>query len=76
VGGFTRHRSSERITWLGTPENAPAQPQQPLPGLKQDVDYNMNLFKCNGTIQKFNNDNWNSQRRQPPNKGVQIQKAY
>ena len=44
--------------------------------MKQGVDYNSNLFQQNGTIQQFNNDNWNSQRRQAPNKGVKIEKAY
>ncbi len=45
-------------------------------GFKQGIDYNSNLFKCNDVIQKDNNEKWNSQRRQTPNKGVQIQKAY
>ena len=74
--GDSRYAFFRGSDWLGTPGNAPAQPQQPQPVLKQAVDYNSNLFKCNESIQRFNNGNWDKQRRQAPNKGVQIQKAY
>jgi tetratricopeptide (TPR) repeat protein len=75
--GDSRYAFFRGNTWLGTPENAPAQRQQ-QEQLKEakDVDYKGNLFQQNGTIQQFNNDKWNSQRRQAPNKGVKIEKAY
>lgn len=74
--GASRYAFFRGTTWLGKPENAPAGPQQPEPAMKQDVDYNSNLFQQNGDIQKLNNDNWNSKRRQAPNKGIQIKSAY
>jgi hypothetical protein len=40
------------------------------------VDYTGNLYLKNDEIQRDNNRNWNMQRRQGPQKGVQIQKAY
>ena len=62
---------------LEPPENAPtpaAQPAQIKSG--QQIDYQGNLLDQNSTIQKFNNDNYNQQRRQAPNKGVKVEKAY
>ena len=62
--------------WLGAPENASAQtPQQELQQLKK-VDYQGNLYEQNDLIQKDNNSKWNEQRRQAPQKGVKIEKAY
>ena len=74
--GDSRYAFFRGSDWLGSPENAPAQPQPEQPQMQQDVDYNSNLLQQNGTIQKLNNDNWNEQRRQAPNKGVKIEKAY
>ena len=63
--------------WLGAPENTPAQPaRQGAPSEKPAVDYKGNLYQQNDSIQKFNNSKWNEQRRQAPNKGVKIEKAY
>ena len=76
--GDSRYAFFRGTTWLGTPENAPVPPPA-APGQpqgQQAVDYQGNLFQMNGEIQKFNNDNFNKQRRAAPNKGVQIQKAY
>jgi TolA-binding protein len=75
--GDSRYAFFRGNTWLGTPENAPA-PAQQQEQLKQakDVDYKGNLFQQNGSIQQFNNDKWNSQRRETPKKGVKIEKAY
>jgi len=74
--GNSRYAFFRGTTWLGTPENAPAQPIAPTQQKKPGVDYNDNLFKQNGDIQRLNNEGWNSQRRQAPNKGVKVEKAY
>ncbi len=75
--GTSRYAFFRGSDWLGAPENAPtSQPQIPTQGDNGAVDYKGNLFQQNGTIQKLNNDNWNQQRRQAPNKGVKIEKAY
>jgi len=75
--GDSRYAFFRGNTWLGAPENAPAQPaQQPQSGPKQSVDYQGNLFQQNDTIQKFNNGKFNEQRRQGQSKGVKIEKAY
>jgi uncharacterized protein YfaS (alpha-2-macroglobulin family)/TolA-binding protein len=62
--------------WLGAAENAPTPPPAPVPQGKGKVGYQDNLYQQNDAIQQLNNDNWNSQRRQTPNKGVKIEKAY
>ena len=74
--GASHYAFFRGTTGLGVPENAPAKPAQPQQGQQQDVDYNSNLFRQNGEIQKLNNENWNSQRRQAPDKGIQIKSAY
>ena len=74
--GDSRYAFFRGSDWLGTPENTTVQPQPAQMDGKQEVDYKDNLFQQNGTIQKFNNDNWNSQRRSAPSKGVKIEKAY
>ena len=76
--GDSKYAFFRGTDWLGTPENAPTpppeQPQQQ--GQKGKVDYQYNLYERNSTIQQLNNDTWNQQRRQAPNKGVKIEKAY
>ena len=75
--GNSRYAFFRGSAWLGAPENAPApaaQPTQMKGG--QQIDYQGNLLDQNSTIQKFNNDNYNQQRRQAPNKGVKVEKAY
>jgi len=75
--GDSRYAFFRGSSWLGAPENAPA--ASPQPGAKeaqQEVDYKGNLSERNKSIQYLNNDNWNQQRRQAPQMGVQIQKAY
>jgi uncharacterized protein YfaS (alpha-2-macroglobulin family)/TolA-binding protein len=63
--------------WLGAPENAPDLPvQQELQQGKGAVDYKGNLYFQNTEIQLQNNTNWNEQRRQAPQKGIKIEKAY
>ena len=75
--GDSRYAFFRGNTWLGAPENAPAQPaQKPQSGPKQSVDYQGNLFQQNDTIQKLNNGKFNEQRRQGQSKGVKIEKAY
>jgi hypothetical protein len=74
--GRSRYAFFRGGDWLGAPENAPpAQAQPVLMQGKGKVDYQGNLYQQNSTIQKLNNDNWNLQRRQAPNKGVKIEKA-
>ena len=74
--GNSRYAFFRGSAWLGAPENAAAQPPQPAAEGEKAVDYNQNLLQQNEKIQGFNNGNWNQQRRQAPQKGVQIQKAY
>jgi alpha-2-macroglobulin len=74
--GESRYAFFRGTAWLGTPENAAPQPPQPAARGKDGVDYNQNLYRQNDSIQQFNNRNWDQQRRQAPQKGVQIQKAY
>lgn len=74
--GDSRYAFFRGSSWLGAPENAAAAPPQPAARDQQEVDYKGNLSERNREIQHFNNDNWNQQRRQAPQKGVQIQKAY
>jgi TolA-binding protein len=75
--GDSRYAFFRGSAWLGAPENAPpAPPQPPSADGKDGVDYNSNLYQQNGTIQQFNNKNWNNQRRQAPQKGVQVKDAY
>ncbi len=75
--GDSRYAFFRGETWLGAPENTPppAVPE-PKPQSGQSLDYQGNLLEINGAIQFRNNESWNQQRRQAPNKGVQIQKAY
>jgi alpha-2-macroglobulin len=65
--------------WLGAPENAPVPPPEE-PGQQEQkkgkVNYQDNLYEQNQSIQFRNNESWNQQRRQAPNKGVKIEKAY
>lgn len=75
--GNSKYAFFRGTDWLGTPENAPTpQPAQPVPHGKGKIDYKDNLYEQQESIQRFNNDNWNQQRRQAPNKGVKIEKAY
>lgn len=74
--GDSRYAFFRGTTWLGAPESAQPRARQGQPAEQQEVDYNSNLFRQNGTIQQLNNDNWNSQRRQAPNKGIKVQSAY
>ncbi len=74
--GASRYAFFRGTAWLGAPENAAAEPPQPAVQGENAVDYNSNLYQQNDSIQQLNNSNWNQQRRQAPQKGVQIQKAY
>jgi tetratricopeptide (TPR) repeat protein len=74
--GNSRYAFFRGSSWLGAPENAPATPAQPTQEKDKQIDYKGNLFQQNGAIQQFNNDNFNQQRRQAPNKGVKIERAY
>jgi hypothetical protein len=56
--------------------NAPATKAQPMEQQGQQIDYNQNLMMQNGEIQQLNNDNYNRQRRQGAQKGVQAKQAY
>jgi len=76
--GNSKYAFFRGTDWLGTAENQPNQPPPtPTPqGGKGKVNYQDNLDDQNQSIQQFNNDGWNQQRRQAPNKGVKIEKAY
>lgn len=74
--GRSRYAFFRGSTWLGAPENAPVPPPQPAQPKDQQIDYKGNLFQQNDAIQQFNNGTFNQQRRQAPNKGVKIEKAY
>jgi len=76
--GDSKYAFFRGTDWLGAPENAPVPTPQPneQPQQKGKVDYKGNLFQQNTTIQQLNNDGWNQQRRQAPNKGIKIEKAY
>ena len=76
--GDSRYAFFRGTNWLGAPENA-LPITRPMSGQgagQQAVDYQGNLDQQNSTIQQFNNERFNSQRRQVPNKGVKIEKAY
>ena len=64
--GDSRYAFFRGNTWLGTPENAPAQPaQQPQArDRSRAVDYQGNLFQQNDAIQQFNNEQ--VERTTPP----------
>jgi hypothetical protein len=75
--GESRYAFFRGETWLGTPPDAPAKPVQPGERKEaQQIDYNFNLDADNGAVQKLNNERFNMQRRQSPQKGVQIKQAY
>lgn len=74
--GDSRYAFFRGDTWLGSPANAPATPAKPAAQPGQEIDYQDNLFQQNGAIQQFNNDNFNQQRRQAPNKGIKVEKAF
>ncbi|MCF7673891.1 MAG: tetratricopeptide repeat protein [Akkermansiaceae bacterium] len=74
--GDSRYAFFRGDTWLGAPANAPAPSAKPAAEPGQQIDYQDNLFQQNGAIQQFNNDNFNQQRRQAPNKGIKVEKAF
>ena len=76
--GDSRYAFFRGSDWLGAPENAPVPPPQEAQpqDKKGTVHYQDNLFQQNSNIQQFNNDIWTQQRRQAPNTGVKIEKAY
>ena len=74
--GESRYAFFRGDTWLGTPPNAPAAKPQPAAPQGEQLDYQNNLNDQNGKIQMFNNTKFNEQRRQAPNKGVQMKQAY
>jgi TolA-binding protein len=73
--GESRYAFFRGDSWLGTPPNAPSASPKPAPG-QQTLDYQDNLNMDNDAIQRFNNGKFNEQRRQAPNKGVQMKKAF
>ena len=74
--GESRYAFFRGDTWLGAPPNAPAAKPQPAAPQGQQLDYQNNLNDQNDKIQEFNNGRFNEQRRQAPNKGVQMKQAY
>jgi alpha-2-macroglobulin len=74
--GTSRYAFFRGEKWIGAPLNEPAAQAKPAAEQALQVDYNMNLFRRNGDLQAENNDSYNRQRRQSPNKGVQMQKAF
>jgi len=74
--GESRYAFFRGETWLGTPLNAPGSGLQPaLEEQKLKIDYQGNLNSQNGSIQQFNNNRFNQQRRQAQSKGVIIIQA-
>jgi hypothetical protein len=74
--GESRYAFFRGDTWLGAPPNAPAaSPKPPVPQ-GQQLDYQNNLDIQNNKIQEDNNGRFNQQRRQAPNKGVQMKQAF
>jgi hypothetical protein len=74
--GESRYAFFRGETWLGAPPNAPAAARTQPAVEGQQIDYQGNLNFQNGQIQQFNNDKFNLQRRQAPNKGVQTKQAF
>ena len=74
--GESRYAFFRGDTWLGAPPNTPAAPAQQANPQGQQLDYQDNLNLENGKIQQFNNGRFNEQRRQAPNKGVQMKQAF
>ena len=74
--GESRYAFFRGDTWLGTPANAPAAPAKPAATQDQQPDYQNNLNDQNEKIQQFNGGKFNEQRRQAPNKGVQMKQAF
>ncbi|MEY4387338.1 MAG: putative lipoprotein YfhM, partial [Verrucomicrobiota bacterium] len=75
--GASRYAFFRGETWLGAPVNQSARLAPAVPGQQgQQIDYNYNLNFDNGSIQQLNNERFNQQRRQAPQKGVQTKQAY
>lgn len=74
--GDSRYAFFRGAAWLGQPEHAPAQAPAKPSKAQQQIDYQDNLFEQNGAIQRFNNDSFDKQRRQAPNKGIKVEAAY
>jgi alpha-2-macroglobulin len=75
--GESRYAFFRGNTWLGAPENAPAQPiQLRMEGKGKDVNYKGNLDMFNDTIQMDNSGKFNENRRKPQSKGVKVEAAY
>ncbi|MCX6878934.1 MAG: tetratricopeptide repeat protein [Verrucomicrobia bacterium] len=74
--GESRYAFFRGETWLGAPANAPAAPPKQPAAEQQQLDYQNNLNDQNDAIQRFNNGKFNEQRRQAPNKGVQMKQAF
>ena len=74
--GESRYAFFRGNTWLGAPPNAPNAPPAPRASPAQQLDYQDNLNFENDKIQQFNNGRFNEQRRQAPNKGVQMKRAF
>jgi len=74
--GESRYAFFRGDTWLGSPPNTPASVPQPAGPQGQQLDYQNNLNEQNDKIQMFNNSKFNQQRRQAPNKGVQMKQAF
>ncbi|MEI7957451.1 MAG: tetratricopeptide repeat protein, partial [Verrucomicrobiota bacterium] len=74
--GESRYAFFRGDTWLGAAPNAPAAKSQPAAPQGQQLDYQDNLNDQNDKIQQFNNGKFNEQRRQAPNKGVQMKQAF
>jgi TolA-binding protein len=73
--GESRYAFFRGDTWLGAPPDAPAAQPKPAAG-QQQPDYQGNLNLENEKIQQHNKVKFNEQRRQAPNKGVQMKQAF
>jgi tetratricopeptide (TPR) repeat protein len=75
--GESRYAFFRGDTWLGAPENAPAQPlPQQMEQQGQSRDFKGNLSKDNYDIQLFNKGKFDENRRKAQSKGVKAEAAY
>lgn len=75
--GESRYAFFRGDTWLGAPENAPAQPVlQQMEQQGKPLDFKGNLSKDNDMIQQLNTGKFDENRRKVQSKGVKAEAAY
>jgi tetratricopeptide (TPR) repeat protein len=71
--GESRYAFFRGETWLGAPPDAPASSEKQPAVRGQQLNYQGNLDIQNSWIQSLNTKKFDEQRRQAPNKGVQVE---